>query len=380
VTFTVVSTFSGCGGSSLGYKQAGGRVLLAVDHSEEASETYRLNFPGATVHVGDVAKLGDDEALRLAGVAPGELDVLDGSPPCQGYSTIGRRAYFDDRNALFLEFARLARAFRPRVLVMENVSGLAKGKMRLIFASMLRELRSCGYRVRCCLMNAAAYGVPQARERLIFIGARDDLGLEPSHPRRQTGPTSIREALELDSRARYGVFVLGFNAGALVYLGRPSPTISRLSFSGTYHMGFAIPAPLKPDGHPLAFLPAPPIRGKALRIAAGLASSARSAEASGERSGKVLPRPVAVADLSRSGTARDWPTSFSASSLRRLSIGEVRRLQSFPDDFAFPPGTRWAEAWAQLGNSVPPRMMRAIAEHVRSTLLEAPSREEAHGA
>jgi len=172
---TLISLFAGCGGSSLGYSMAGYRELLAVEWDDHAVATFRLNFPDVPVYHGDIAKLSVDECLRLAGIGPEELDVLDGSPPCQGFSTAGKRKMDDGRNQLFREYVRLLRGLRPKVLVMENVSGMVKGKMKLIFAEILRELKESGYHVSARLMNAMYYGVPQSRQRMIFIGGREDL-------------------------------------------------------------------------------------------------------------------------------------------------------------------------------------------------------------
>lgn len=197
---TVISTFAGCGGSSLGYSMAGFRELLAVEWDDNAVQTFRLNFPGVPVYHGDIAKLNVEEALRLSGLKPEELDVLDGSPPCQGFSTAGKREFGDARNQLFREYVRLLRGLRPKVFVMENVSGMVKGKMKLIFAEVLRELKASGYRVKARLLNAMYFGVPQSRERMIFIGVRDDLACEPSHPESISGEMSITAAIP-DARA-----------------------------------------------------------------------------------------------------------------------------------------------------------------------------------
>jgi DNA (cytosine-5)-methyltransferase 1 len=170
---TVVSLFAGCGGSSLGYSMAGYRELLAVEWDDHAVETFKANFPEVPVYHGDIAKLSVDECLRLADIRPGELDVLDGSPPCQGFSTAGKRKMDDGRNQLFREYVRLLRGLQPKVLVMENVSGMVKGKMKLIFVEILQELKASGYHVSARLMNAMYYDVPQSRQRMIFIGVRD---------------------------------------------------------------------------------------------------------------------------------------------------------------------------------------------------------------
>lgn len=180
---TVISTFAGGGGSSLGYSMAGYRELLAVEWDDNAVATFRLNFPGVPVFHGDIAKLSAEECLRLAGIAAGDLDVFDGSPPCQGFSTAGKRNLDDPRNGLFREYVRLLRGLKPKAFVMENVSGMVKGKMKLVFAEILRELKVSGYRVRARLLNAMYFGVPQSRERMIFVGIRDDLGIEPGHPK-----------------------------------------------------------------------------------------------------------------------------------------------------------------------------------------------------
>jgi hypothetical protein len=128
---TVISTFAGCGGSSLGYKLAGFRELLAVEWDDNSVETFRLNFPGVPVYHGDIAKLTGAECMRLAGLnGPGVLDVLDGSPPCQGFSTAGKRKFDDPRNSLFREYARLLKELQPRVFVMDaetSINAFAAG-------------------------------------------------------------------------------------------------------------------------------------------------------------------------------------------------------------------------------------------------------------
>ena len=178
---TVISTFAGCGGSSLGYQLAGFQELLAVEWDNNAVETFRTNFPDVPVYHGDICKLPSDECMRLAGVKPGELDVLDGSPPCQGVSTSGKRKVDDPRNSLFKEFARLLNDLQPKVCVMENVTGMIKGYMKQAYLQVVKALRECGYRVRGEVMNAMYFEVPQNRERVIIIGTRNDLGTEPSH-------------------------------------------------------------------------------------------------------------------------------------------------------------------------------------------------------
>lgn len=169
---TVISLFAGTGGSSLGYHLAGYQELLAVDFDAHAVECFSLNFPNIPIWQRSITDITADEILSFCDLKPGDLDVLDGSPPCQGFSTAGKRKVTDMRNDLFREYVRLIQGLQPKVFVMENVSGMAKGKMKGRFLEILATLKATGYTVKCKQMNAMYYGVPQDRERLIFIGSK----------------------------------------------------------------------------------------------------------------------------------------------------------------------------------------------------------------
>ena len=218
---TVISTFAGGGGSSLGYSMAGFRELLAVEWDDNAVETFKLNFPDVPVYHGDIATISVEQVLEMTGLKAGELDIFDGSPPCQGFSTAGKRQIDDPRNQLFKEFARLLRGLQPKVFVMENVSGMVKGKMKFLFVEILKELKECGYDVSAKLLNAMYFGVPQSRQRIIFVGVRNDLGIEPSHPKAETKPIN---AIMLDRRpAKYSTK----RYGDVIINNRPATTIAK---------------------------------------------------------------------------------------------------------------------------------------------------------
>jgi DNA (cytosine-5)-methyltransferase 1 len=324
---TVVSTFAGGGGSSQGYRMAGYKVLLAVEWMRYPADCYRLNFPDTDVYEGDIyegdiAKLTVDEVLERTKLKVGQLDVLDGSPPCQGFSTAGKRQLDDPRNQLFGEFVRLLRGLRPRAFVMENVSGMVKGKMALVFAEAMRELKASGYRVSCRLLDAKWFGVPQSRQRVIFIGIREDLGVEPSHPRAQTRPRTLAEALSLDIAEE---------------------------------------------------MPAPPLSGKTLEIAKKLRPGMKGDDISQSYFSLNRLDPGATSPtIQKLGSFKGQPRSIYPTETRGLSIGEVKRIGSFPDEYRFVqrdrPRADWDDAWGVVGNSVPPLMMRAIARHVRSLI------------
>jgi len=176
---TVISTFAGCGGSSLGYRWAGFEELLAIEWDDNAVETFKLNFPDVPIWKRDMREVEGKEILDFTRLKPGELDILDGSPPCQGFSVIGKRDVSDDRNDLTLEFIRLINELQPKVFVMENVAGMVGGKMKGRFKNIMKGLKSTGYNVECEIMNSLDYDVAQSRKRLIWIGCRDKSPIFP---------------------------------------------------------------------------------------------------------------------------------------------------------------------------------------------------------
>ena len=204
---TVVSTFSGCGGSTLGYRMAGYRVLWVNEFVPIAQESYRANMRRGTILDGrDIKQVTAESILKATGLKAGELDLFDGSPPCQAFSSAGTRDKGWGKNKkyahgaeqkneeLFSEFVRLRDGLQPRAFVAENVSGLVKGKAKGFFLEILRELKR-GYRVEARLLDAQWLGVPQQRVRVIFVGVRDDLGLDPAFPDPLPYRYSVRDAL-----------------------------------------------------------------------------------------------------------------------------------------------------------------------------------------
>lgn len=197
---TVISLFAGTGGSSLGYHWAGYRELLAVDFDSHAVECFKLNFPDVPIWKKSVTEITGKEILEFCSIGIGELDVLDGSPPCQGFSTAGKRDVLDPRNDLFRHYVRLINELQPRVFVMENVSGMVKGKMKGRFIEIMGALKETGYNVRAKQMNAVNYGVPQSRERIIFIGCKSG---DVSFPSKKKKPVSVKEAIGRDGYIEY---------------------------------------------------------------------------------------------------------------------------------------------------------------------------------
>jgi|SRR3990167_2972281 len=311
---TVISTFSGCGGSSLGYKWAGFREFLAIDFDENSVETFKLNFPDIPVWQRDINDVKGGEIIKFCKINKGELDLLDGSPPCQGFSTAGKRRVNDPRNSLFESFVRLINDLQPKVFVMENVSGMIKGRMKGMFLEVDGALKSTGYSVKCKLMNSMYYGVPQSRQRLIWIGVRPDMGKVPEFPE--------------PNRRLVNVGMAWKGIKNKTFCREPSDKIKIL-----YH------EKLRPG---ISYSSGPGFSTKRLSFL---------------KPSNTLPKTI-----NSSLSLIMHPTE-----CRSITIEEAKRLTTFPDDFKFI--GKFEEQWARMGNAVMPKFMQAIAENIRNKIL-----------
>lgn len=319
---TVISTFAGCGGSSLGYKWAGFHELLAIDFDKNAVETFKLNFPEVPVWQRDVCAVTAEEILDFCHIKKGDLDVLDGSPPCQGFSTAGKRIVTDSRNDLFKEFVRLIEGLSPKVFVMENVSGMVKGKMKGKFIEVMQTLKALDYNVKCKLMNVMYYGVPQSRQRLIWIGVRKDLKVEPSFPNGNGDIISFRMAcndlniMNDDDRILSPVIIqvaerqpIKWNTDQKIYQGIKG------NHAGMISLKWAI----------------------------------------WDKVCGTLPK----SEISLTGIIHP-------DRKRYISLNEAKRIGSFPDEFRFSNRTLGIML---IGNAGMPKFMQAIATHIKTEIL-----------
>jgi len=199
---TVISTFSGPGGSSLGYERAGFDVRAALDcapgkFSNHIPKTYRRNHPDTTFVEQDARETSADELLEAAGVGCGELDVLDGSPPCSPFSGANAKKAWGDHESgtLFDRYTYFVEEIQPRVFVAENVPDLAHGKTKGYYKQLCSNLRDAGYNLTVQQIDAAYLGAAHHRERLIYLGVREDIGTAPTIKPMQR-PTTVREAWE----------------------------------------------------------------------------------------------------------------------------------------------------------------------------------------
>ena len=313
--FKVASTFSGAGGSCLGYRMAGFKVVWANEFVPMAQESYKANaLPDCVLDGRDIKHIQPHDILAATGLKVGELDLFDGSPPCQAFSTAGKRekgwgkektyehGATQKNETLFDEYIRLLRGLQPKVFVAENVSGLVKGTAKGMFLQILAAMKASGYRVTCRVLDAQWLGVPQQRQRTIFVGVREDLNREPVHPVPLPYRYSVRDALP---------HVTACGSGP--------------SFADWKAMGRD---PLK------TFVPSEKAPCQAV-LASGVSQGVGMLESNGEK--------------------------------RKFTIAELRRICAFPDDFIL--CGSYAQQWERLGNSVPPVMMQAIATTVRDKIL-----------
>ena len=191
--FSAFDLFCGCGGLSLGLDRAGFDVVAAIDHDSLSVSTYRMNHPSTRVFENDIRSLNPDDLMDQLQLNPGELDLLAGCPPCQGFSTLrtlnGGRYVEEPMNDLVFEFLRFVEAFRPKTIMMENVPALLQDDRMRVLGT---ELSKQGYERRAEIFDAANFGVAQRRKRMILVGARNGCP-DFARPLRRYLP--IREAL-----------------------------------------------------------------------------------------------------------------------------------------------------------------------------------------
>ena len=398
--FTVASTFSGCGGSSTGYRMAGFKVLWASEFIDEARRTYLENAAPYTIVDGrDIRNVKPQDILTAIKMQPGDLDLFDGSPPCSAFSTAGKREAgwgtvkkYSDKSQrvddLFFEYVRLIDGIQPKVFVAENVSGLVKGTAKGYFLEILAKLKGCGYRVSCRVLDAKWLGVPQARQRTIFVGVREDLKLDPVHPKPLPYFYSLRDALPW-IKASGGIRNTGFGKNTMRPSSEPAATIMAGGAGGMNTSQFGVEAILTGDTGAAfgqkdqAFdsdKPCPTVLGtKPNQFAVRSLDMTRFAIGKewdklkpGESSAKYFnlvkphpdkPCPTICASHGHPGIAGvTHPVE-----KRKLTIEELKRICAFPDDFVLTGS--YAQQWERLGRAVPPVMMSHIAATVRDQIL-----------
>jgi DNA (cytosine-5)-methyltransferase 1 len=338
--YNVVSTFSGGGGSCLGYRMAGYHVIYANEFVEEAQNTYRANHRDTFLDTRDIRTVTAEDILKITKMQRGEIDLFDGSPPCCAFSTAGKREngwnreheYSDGKSQrienLFYEYIRLLDGLQPKCFIAENVSGLVKGTAIGYFKEFISEMKKCGYKVHAQLLNAKWLGVPQSRERLIFIGVRDDLGIEPVHPKPLPYFYTLRDAFE----------------------GLPEDREEKDRLIEEYsHYKAGVVLRRLPKNPPRA------INGKSITVGSYFNLI---------RESFYQPCSTICQMNGQKGTAGNCHPIED----RKFTISELKRITSLPDDFILTGD--YTQQWERAGRMVPPIMMMHIAKTLQTEVLD----------
>ena len=328
---TAIELFCGCGGLSTGLLDAGYDVRLGVDNDSSSIVAYRHNhaYRGSRSMVADVAALRGDELLEAAGLA--SVDMLAGGPPCQPFSVAGKRLGLDDpRAALLGEYVRLVSELRPRAILLENVPALLRAHGGAVTRDVESQLRDAGYGIRCGILSAADYGVPQNRRRLILVGLLD-------HPSFTFPPISTHST---HGDLLHKPHVTSRDAlGDLPDVGSPAAT-------------------LMPNHEPTVHTP------KMLAAFSRLAPGTLDRASYHDRLHPDRPGYTLRAGSGNFSPLRPVHYAYD----RVISVRESARLQSFSDTFVWPDSLSRLQQYRQVGNAVPPPLARAVGEHIADVL------------
>ena len=359
--FNVLSTFAGGGGSSTGYRLAGGKILAINEFVEEAQNTYRENYPNTTIVPGDIKKLTGTYLMEQAGVKVSELDILDGSPPCSAFSMAGsvshgegrthadafgkKKQYSDIKGVenvedLFFEFLRVAKDIKPKVIIGENVEGLTMGEAKEYFHKIQNTFEEIGYLIVANVLDASYFGVPQSRKRCFFIGVREDVAekvginfmtMYQLYPDKNDVRTTLGEAIN---------DIVNEDKEELDYL-------------------FDKISPEKAVGKTLMKMPKDPDK-----VLTGMDYHEKGHHFNLKRSSLRKPCPTITAMGNLAGVAGTCHPIED----RKFTIKELKRIMSLPEDFILT--GKHKQQSERIGRMVPPLMMKALAESVYNKVLK----------
>ncbi len=322
-----IDLFSGAGGMSLGFDQAGFNNIFSVDIEPRFCETYKTNFPKHNLIQKDISKLSNEEIKSLIGNQI--IDVIIGGPPCQGFSmagNIGRKFLDDSRNQLFREFARIVEIVQPSYFVMENVARLFTHNKGETKKEIIELFKKMNYNVDCKVVNTADFGIPQVRNRVLFIGNRISNNIV--FPTKTVDkPISIKEAIHKLPKLKSGEKSKIPNHISMKHSEQMLEKMKYVSDGGNRN---EIPELIRPKSGDVR---------KYIRY--------KSTE----------PAVCVTGDMRK---------IFHYSQNRALTVRELATLQTFPLDFIFKGST--ISQQQQVGNSVPPILAKEIALTIKKMM------------
>lgn len=359
----VVDLFCGAGGLTLGFERAGFNTLVASDYQKDTLNTYKTNFPEAAIVQKDIRELTAEELMEAGSFDAEDVDMIIGGPPCKGFSMAGERDPDDPRNSLFEEYIRIVKKLDPDAILMENVKGILTMQDGAYVEKILTQLRNLGYKVpKPRVVNAADFGVPQTRERVIFTGVKDgSFNLpDPTHKGIEKGQTKIGEKSGSKpyvtiEEAVSDLSFLGPGEESSNYEKEPESEYQRemrqnanqlMNHKAPNHSSHIVERFSKIE------------EGKGME---SLPEEEQTAKHSLQKWHREDP----------ANTVTTLPEDFVHYSKNRIpTVREMARIQSFPDDFEFKgPRTTGGKRrrhscpqYSQIGNAVPPKLAEALAE------------------
>jgi DNA (cytosine-5)-methyltransferase 1 len=371
-----VSLFSGCGGCSLGLIQAGFSASLAVELDEDACQTYGLNVGAASLWQTDLGTVSPKDILQRVGACVGEIPLMVGGPPCQGFSSAGAKDWTDPRNSLLRKYVDLVVAMRPVWFVMENVEGLLTSNDGYFITEAVTQFLRAGYWVRAKKVYMEKYGLPQRRKRVIVVGNLERCEFD--------FPEETHSGSETGTLFGSGVPLLSI-LDAIGDMGTPAES-GEVSFDAPPRNEFQRGLRRRDDG--------PVTLHTVKKVNATTANRIRHLKQG--RTMKDLPEELQHASFTRRAYRRVMDgtptekrggapsglkrlvgtdpsltiTSASPSEFvhptedRLLTLRECARIQSFPDAFTFTGS--WSSVATQIGNAIPPAFMKVLADHIKA--------------
>ena len=367
-----IDLFAGCGGLSLGFEQAGFDIAAAVEIDPIHAAVHEYNFPYSKTICADIKDVNGMDIRKLANIGDRDVDIVFGGAPCQGFSMIGKRALDDPRNQLISHYLRIVKDIRPKYCVLENVKGLTVGRHAKFLEELIDALKAIRYRVLLPyrVLNAADYGVPQNRERLFLIAAREDQKL-PIYPKPNGTRTTIQDAISDIPDADQYECLLSDDSVAVKW--KTEKTYAKqLRGQILDDTNFGYERVFDAD-----------CLTSSMRTVHGAISRERFLSA---RQGETEPhsRFFKLAWSGQSNTLRAGtdsarggftsPRPIHPDLPRVITVREAARIHSYPDWFRFNK-TKW-HGFREIGNSVPPRLARAVGSMIMEALGLRPSKPE----
>jgi DNA (cytosine-5)-methyltransferase 1 len=348
-SFSVLDLFCGAGGMSRGFCDAGFDVILAIDKNQAAVRTYRENFAHA------VEEMDLSQASRLP-----KATVIVGGPPCQGFSSAGARRHSDPRNSLVASFAQIIVEQRPEAFVFENVEGFLTGEGGVHVLELIEPLVAAGYRIHLKKVNAANYGVPQHRKRVVAIGG---LGWDPTFPEATHAafgaPGAGNHSRHLPLCPTVTEALRGLQKAAMDGDGSPQGHVSRKLTPSALLRAEQLQPGMTMRDLPKDLQHVSYRRRANRRVCDGTATERRGGAPAGIR--RLSPDEPSKAITSGARTEFLHPYED-----RNLTLRECARLQTFADDFIFVGNA--SEQALLIGNAVPPLLALRIAQSLRLDL------------